>query len=198
MCSPSTVCRPRASRSAAWHSNTRPDDVRDRIHLGDLLDLDLPTDYDLVFGLDIFEHLNPNRLDKYLAAIHERLVDGGVLFAVVPAFGTDAVFGEAFPLYLDEWQADLDARPFVRTRVLRSRRISTARAPDQRVNRMVAGAFRSGGIPTASRARTTGARALRGALRSRTRAPVVLHLHFSIGIWSSVTHAEGSSSFHSR
>jgi SAM-dependent methyltransferase len=85
-----------------------PDDIRDRIHLGDLLDLDLPADYDLVFGLDIFEHLNPNRLDKYLAALHERLVKGGVLFAVVPAFGTDAVFGEPFPLYLDEWQTDLD------------------------------------------------------------------------------------------
>ena len=40
--------------------------------------------------------------------MHERLVEGGVLFAVVPAFGTDAVFGEPFPLYLDEWQADLD------------------------------------------------------------------------------------------
>jgi hypothetical protein len=84
-------------------------EVRARIHLGDLLDLDLPSGYDLVYGLDIFEHLNPNRLDKYLVAIRERLAEGGLLFAVVPAFGTDVVFGEAFPLYLDEWQRDLDA-----------------------------------------------------------------------------------------
>ena len=43
-------------------------DVRAHIHIGDLLDLELPSDYDLVFGLDIFEHLNPNRLETYLAA----------------------------------------------------------------------------------------------------------------------------------
>ena len=94
------------SRMAYEHA---PSDVQARMHLGDLLDLDLSRDYDLVYGLDIFEHLNPNRLDKYLVAIRERLVDGGLLFAVVPAFGTDDVFGEAFPLYLDEWQRDLAA-----------------------------------------------------------------------------------------
>src|SRR5262249_43363413 len=33
--------------------------VRPRIHHGDLLTLDLPSTYDLVFGLDVFEHLNP-------------------------------------------------------------------------------------------------------------------------------------------
>src|SRR6476659_10117244 len=40
-------------------------EIQARIFLGDLLDLDLPPDYDMVFGLDIFEHLNPNRLARY-------------------------------------------------------------------------------------------------------------------------------------
>jgi SAM-dependent methyltransferase len=88
-------------------------EVRDRIHLGDLLDLDLGRDYDFVYGLDIFEHLNPNRLSRYLEATRALLVDGGSLFTVVPAFGKDAVFGEVFPLYLAEWDADVAAnRPF--------------------------------------------------------------------------------------
>jgi SAM-dependent methyltransferase len=93
-----------------------PAEVREHIHVGDLLageSLGLAHDYDLVFGLDIFEHLNPNRLARYLAALRARVVDGGWLFTVVPAFGTDEVFGEVFPLYLDEWDADVAAnRPF--------------------------------------------------------------------------------------
>jgi SAM-dependent methyltransferase len=86
-----------------------PDDVRDYLHLGDVLDLALPDDYDVVCGLDVFEHLNPNRLDAYLAAVRARLAPGGHVFAVVPAFGFDEVFGEVFPPYLDEWRADIDA-----------------------------------------------------------------------------------------
>ena len=42
--------------------------VREHIHVGDILTLALPSDYDLVFGLDVFEHLNPNRLGEYLDA----------------------------------------------------------------------------------------------------------------------------------
>ncbi|MDQ3148210.1 MAG: methyltransferase, partial [Actinomycetota bacterium] len=64
-------------------------EVRPRIHHGDVLDLDLAPDYDLVFGLDIFEHLNPNRLDTYLSRLRDLLVPGGFLFANVPAYGTD-------------------------------------------------------------------------------------------------------------
>lgn len=37
--------------------------VRSRIHQGDLLELDMSATYDTVFGLDVFEHLNPNRID---------------------------------------------------------------------------------------------------------------------------------------
>src|SRR5690242_12228755 len=90
-----------------------PPEIQARVFLGDLLDLDVPCAYDFVFGLDIFEHLNPNRLARYLDALRATMVDGGTLFTVLPAFGNDAVFGEVFPMYLPEWNADEAAgRPF--------------------------------------------------------------------------------------
>ena len=45
--------------------------TRARIHHGDLLTLDLPGEYDLLFGLDVFEHLNPNRLNRYVDRIRQ-------------------------------------------------------------------------------------------------------------------------------
>ena len=49
--------------------------VRPRIRRSDLLDADLTDGYDLIYGLDIFEHLNPNRFDRYLTRLRE-LVSG--------------------------------------------------------------------------------------------------------------------------
>lgn len=79
--------------------------VRPRIHHGDLLALDLPAKYDLVFGLDVFEHLNPNKLDAYLARMAAITRDDGYLFCNIPAFGEDEVFGTVFPFYVDAWEA---------------------------------------------------------------------------------------------
>lgn len=84
-------------------------EVKARIHHGDLLGLDLPADYDLVFGLDVFEHLNPNKLDAYLRRLHGLLRPGGYLFANVPAIGADEVFGTVCPVYLDAWRDDAAA-----------------------------------------------------------------------------------------
>lgn len=81
-------------------------DVRNRIHEGDLIGLQLQCRYDVIFGLDIFEHLNPNRLPAYLAKVAQLLVPEGFVFANIPAFGKDPVFGEVFNVYLDEWEAD--------------------------------------------------------------------------------------------
>jgi hypothetical protein len=87
--------------------------VRDRIHQGDLLSIELPSAYDMVFGLDVFEHLNPNRLDAYVHRIAEITRDGGFLFCNIPAFGEDPVFGTLFPFYVDGWEQDAAAgRPF--------------------------------------------------------------------------------------
>ncbi len=86
-----------------------PDDIRDSIHLGDLLDVSLPRRFDLILGLDIFEHLNPNKLDAYLARAFSLLEAGGHLFTNIPAFGSDTVFGEVFPIDYPIWDADVSA-----------------------------------------------------------------------------------------
>jgi hypothetical protein len=87
--------------------------VRPRIHQGDLLALDLPADHDLLFGLDIFEHLNPNKLEAYLARMAGVTSDDAYLFCNIPAFGQDPVFGTVFPFYIDGWDRDAAAgRPF--------------------------------------------------------------------------------------
>jgi hypothetical protein len=94
------------------------DRVRSRIHHGDLLTLDLPHGYDLIFGLDVFEHLNPNRLDAYIRRLWDIAAPGGYLFGNIPAFGDDPVFGTVFPLYVEGWSADAAAgRPFSRMHV---------------------------------------------------------------------------------
>lgn len=80
--------------------------IRRRIHQGELPQLELDGDYDLVFGLDIFEHINPNCLDAYLEKIVNILKEGSYLFANVPAFGADPVFGTVFPFYLNGWDED--------------------------------------------------------------------------------------------
>ena len=92
--------------------------VRKRLHHGDLLSLDLPQPYDLLFGLDVFEHLNPNRIDAYVTRLAQIAATGGYLFCNIPAFGRDQVFGTVFPYYIDGWEADAAAgRPFSRLHV---------------------------------------------------------------------------------
>jgi uncharacterized protein DUF4214/methyltransferase family protein len=83
--------------------------VRPRIRAGDLLTLDLPASYDMVFGLDVFEHLNPNRIDAYAGRLAAITRSGGYLFCNIPAFGADPIFGTVFPLYLERWEEDAAA-----------------------------------------------------------------------------------------
>ncbi len=91
------------------------DRVRSRIHHGDLLALDLPSKYDLVFGLDVFKHLNPNKLDAYIARMAQITRDDGYLFCNIPAFGADEVFGTVFPFYVDGWESEAAAGGLLRT-----------------------------------------------------------------------------------
>jgi SAM-dependent methyltransferase len=87
--------------------------IRERIHIGDLLTADLPRTYDAVYGLDVFEHLNPNKLAAYLAQVRALTNPGGLVFTNLPAFGEDPVFGTVFPMDLEEWDRDAAAgRPF--------------------------------------------------------------------------------------
>ncbi len=82
-------------------------EVRDRIHLGDILDVPFSQRFDFILGLDIYEHLNPNKLATYIARLKDLLEDGGFLFCNIPAIGRDEVFGEIFEVYLREWEEDL-------------------------------------------------------------------------------------------
>jgi SAM-dependent methyltransferase len=81
-------------------------DVRGRILQANAVDFELPSSFDVIFGLDLFEHLNPNRLTSCLKRIEAHLERGGFVLANIPAFGHDPVFGEVFPIYVDDWLAD--------------------------------------------------------------------------------------------
>jgi SAM-dependent methyltransferase len=83
-------------------------EVRGRIHLGDLLNVDLDRRFDFILGLDVYEHLNPNKLPDYLGRLDGLLEGGGFLFCNIPAIGSDAAFGQIFEAYLNEWAEDLE------------------------------------------------------------------------------------------
>lgn len=82
-------------------------EIKDDIHFGDLLDVKLTRSFDMILGLDIFEHLNPNKLDQYISYMHRVLNEGGWAFCNIPAFGEDVVFGEIFKAYIKEWEEDI-------------------------------------------------------------------------------------------
>jgi hypothetical protein len=51
--------------------------------------------------------LNPNRLGDYLARAAKLLADDGYLYAALPAFGHDPMFGVQFPMYVRDWYEDV-------------------------------------------------------------------------------------------
>jgi SAM-dependent methyltransferase len=79
--------------------------IKNRLHYGDLLSVDLPAQFDAVVAMDILEHLNPLKLDRYLARITGLLDHDGYFLINSPMFGADDVFGEAAPPFLPEWRA---------------------------------------------------------------------------------------------
>ena len=69
--------------------------------------------FDVACGSDIWEHLHPRTLDETIAELIARSTDDALFWFVVPAFGDDEVFGEQFPLELEENREDFDQRrPF--------------------------------------------------------------------------------------
>jgi hypothetical protein len=83
-----------------------PDAIRERIRLGELAEMEFDRTFDVTFGLDIFEHIHPGKLDAFIAALVAATTPGGYVLVNVPAYGPDVVFGEAFPILLPEWRAD--------------------------------------------------------------------------------------------
>ena len=82
-----------------------PYEIRKRIFFGDLLDIRIDKTYDVVMGLDVFEHLNPFKIPEYIRKCADRLNAGGFLYANIPMFGQDRIFGTVFSIYLDVWDA---------------------------------------------------------------------------------------------
>jgi Domain of unknown function (DUF4214)/Methyltransferase domain len=97
------VCGVDISTFAHEHA---PPSIRDRIRLGDITTMNFGREFDVAFGLDIFEHVHPAKLEAFITALIAPLASGGFLFVNIPAYGLDEVFGEAFPMTLPEWRSD--------------------------------------------------------------------------------------------
>lgn len=77
--------------------------VRDRMVYGDLLAVDLNRTFDVVVAMDFFEHTNPRKLGQYIGKAASLVHAEGYLIVNGPMFGRDRVFGEPFPVHLDDW-----------------------------------------------------------------------------------------------
>ncbi len=77
--------------------------VVQRVFQADVRELVITEPYDLVYGLDIFEHVQPRSVGGLIGSIGTLLTDDGLLFANIPAFGDDEIFGTVFELYLEPW-----------------------------------------------------------------------------------------------
>lgn len=93
------------SRLAVEHA---PATVAGRIHVGDLPSLPPGPPVDVGVALDVLEHLRPDAVPAAVAELSGRAPNGLVLVNV-PAFGPDAVFGEAFPMDTQSWVDDAAA-----------------------------------------------------------------------------------------
>jgi SAM-dependent methyltransferase len=78
--------------------------IHDKMRYGTLLNLEFDTSYDIFLAMDVFEHLNPLDLNKYVERTKKLIKHDGFVFLNSPMFGTDDVFGTPFDVYLKEWQ----------------------------------------------------------------------------------------------
>ncbi len=89
------------------------DAIRGAIHVGQLEHMSLDSRFDIVAGFDVFEHLHPRDIGKAIQNVRQHLEDDGIVIANIPAFGPDAVLGERFSIWTDEWRRDSEAgQPF--------------------------------------------------------------------------------------
>ena len=82
--------------------------VRPFIHFGDILELNLEPKYDLILAMDVFEHLNPNRLEAYLKRTAGLMGGGGYVLTNIPAYGDDPVFGLVHEPVFEKWVQEVD------------------------------------------------------------------------------------------
>lgn len=77
--------------------------IRSKMVYGDLLSLKFEEQFDVVYAMDVLEHLSPLKLGSYIDRIGALVTDSGYVFVNSPMFGEDDVFGCVFERYLPQW-----------------------------------------------------------------------------------------------
>jgi cyclopropane fatty-acyl-phospholipid synthase-like methyltransferase len=81
--------------------------IREKIKGGDVLEICKKEkgegmSYDTFCAFDLWEHIHPQRLHEYIAAVVTLAEEDSLFLFNLPAIGEDRVFGEIFPLELEE------------------------------------------------------------------------------------------------
>jgi len=90
----------------------------DKVDNGDLLEVcnkyySRKITFDTFCAFDLWEHLLPRKLPDYLDSFVALAENDALFFFTIPAFGNDRVFGEIFPLELEENREKFNQRlPF--------------------------------------------------------------------------------------
>jgi cyclopropane fatty-acyl-phospholipid synthase-like methyltransferase len=92
--------------------------LKEKIECGDILEVcrKLKSEahfFDTFCAFDLWEHLHPRKLSEYIQAVVSLAAQDALFFFTIPAFGQDRVFGEIFPLELEENRNKFEQRlPF--------------------------------------------------------------------------------------
>jgi len=92
--------------------------LTNKVDLGDVFDVcrkyhTQKTTFDTFCAFDFWEHLHPKKLHDYIDSIVALAEEDALFFFNIPAFGEDRVFGEIFPLELEENREKFEQRlPF--------------------------------------------------------------------------------------
>lgn len=83
--------------------------VVNNIRFGDVLELDWGgRRFNTIMAMDIIEHFNPVRLNRYIDKLSELLEPNGLMYINSPMFGKDDQFGQVFDAYLPDWEEASD------------------------------------------------------------------------------------------
>jgi len=80
--------------------------IRDKLRYGDLLDQTFAHTFDCVCAMDVLEHTNPAKIERYFERVAELIAPNGFGYVNGPMFGADDVFGQVYELHLPEWGAE--------------------------------------------------------------------------------------------
>jgi hypothetical protein len=92
--------------------------LKNKIDGGDILEIGQKyrsqgISFDTFCAFDLWEHLHPRKLAEYIQAVVSLAENDALFFFTIPAFGQDQVFGEIFPLELEENREKFEQRlPF--------------------------------------------------------------------------------------